>query len=124
MLANGRPRDLRYLFFIRGTLTERVGVIEAEPGSLSYRGQGRDGTASGYIRANYTSSLDGNVLLARFAERCKAVGLKHVEVSQQPSADGSRTMNCGRSAEDEFGLGITVSATKPAEVVMAEDIED
>jgi hypothetical protein len=118
------PRDLRYLFFIRGTLTERVGVIDAEPGSLSYRGQGRDGTASGYIRASYTSAVDGNMLLARFAERCKAVGLKHVEVSAQPLPDGGRAMTCGRSADDEYSLGIRVGATTPTEVVMAEDVED
>jgi hypothetical protein len=118
------PRDLRYLFFIRGTLTEQVGIIDAEPGSLSYRGQGRDGTASGYIRASYTSVVDGNVLLARFAERCKAVGLKHVELNAQPLPDGERAMSCGRSADDEYSLGIRVSATKPTEVLMAEDIED
>jgi hypothetical protein len=118
------PRDLRYLVFIRGTLTERVGAIDAEPGTVSYRGQGRDGTASGYIRASYTSAVDGTALLARFAERCKAVGLPHVKLNEQPSADGGRTLVCGRNADDEYVLGVTVNPTKPTEVVMAEDIED
>ena len=117
------PRDLRYLFFIRGTLTEHVGTIDADPDTLSYRGQGRDGTASGYIRASYTSPVEGTALLARFAARCKAVGLL-VKASEQPLSDGRRAISCGRNADDEYDLGIAVSMTKPAEVVMAEDIED
>lgn len=118
------PRDLRYLVFIRGTLTERVGAIDAEPGTLSYRGTGRDGTASGYIRASYTSAVDATTLLTRFAERCRAVGLQHVKLNERVSSDGTRTLVCGRSADDEYALGINVSATMPTEVVLAEDIED
>lgn len=117
------PRDLRYLFFIRGTLAERVGSIDADQGTVRYRGQGRDGTASGYIRISYTSPSDGNALLARFADRCKALGLT-VQMDQQPMSDGRRAMTCGRSADDEYNLGIALSMTKPAEVVMSEDIED
>ena len=118
------PRDLRYLFFIRGTLTERVGTIDAAPGSVIYRGQGRDGTASGYVRASYTSPVEAGALLGRVAERCKAVGLPHVKQNEQASSDGGRTLVCGRGADDEYALGITVSGTNPTEVVMGEDIED
>jgi hypothetical protein len=117
------PRDLRYLFFIRGTLTERVGTIDAAPGSIGYRGTGRDGTASGFVRTSYTSPAEGNALLARFAERCKVVGLPHVKL-HDPLSDGGRTLVCGRTADDEYALGITVSGKNPTEVVMAEDIED
>jgi hypothetical protein len=117
------PRDLRYLAFIRGTLAERVGPIDADQSTVRYRGQGRDGTASGYIRISYTSPADGNALLARFADRCKAVGLR-AQVDEQPMSDGRRGMTCGRTADDEFNLGIAVTMTKPAEVVMSEDIED
>lgn len=117
------PRDIRYLVFIRGTLAERVGPIDADPDTVRYRGQGRDGTASGYIRVSYRSSVDGAALLARFADRCKAVRLQ-VKMSEQPMSDGRRGMTCGRTADDEYDLGIAVSMTSPAEVVMSEDIED
>jgi hypothetical protein len=117
------PRDLRYLFFIRGTLAERVGPIDADQSTVRYRGQGRDGTASGYIRISYTSPVDGNALLSRFADRCRAVGLQ-VKMSEQPMSDGRRGMSCGRNAADEYDLGIALTLTKPAEVVMSEDIED
>ena len=112
------PKDLRYLVFIRGTLIERVGTIDAQPG-----GQGRDGNAPGYARASYTSPVAAGALLTRFAERCKAVGLQ-VKVNDKPSSDGSRSMTCSRQAGDEFALGVSVGAATPTEVAMGEDIED
>ncbi len=117
------PKDLRYLVFIRGTLIERVGTIDAQPGTVIYRGQGRDGNAPGYARASYTSPVAASALLTRFAERCKAVGLQ-VKVNDKPSSDGSRSMTCARQAGDEFALGVSVGAATPTEVAMGEDIED
>jgi hypothetical protein len=117
------PRDPRYLVFVRGTLIERVGTIDAAPGSVIYGGQGRDGNAPAYARARYTSPVAANALLARFAERCRAVGLQ-AKVDEQPASDGSRSITCGREAGDAFALGISVGATAPTEVLMDEDIED
>ena len=101
----------------------QFGVISPAPGSIAYRGTGRDGTASGFVRASYTSPVEGNALLARFAERCKTVGLPHVKL-HDPSSDGGRTLVCGRTADDEYALGVTVSGANPTQVVMGEDIED
>ncbi len=117
------PRDLRYLLFVRGTLIERVGIIDARPGTLVYGGQGRDGTAPGYARARYTSSIEASALLARLIDRCKALGLQ-VKVSDQTSPDGSRSANCGRAANDDFHVGITVREGPPTEVSMGEDLDD
>jgi hypothetical protein len=117
------PRDLRYLVFIRGTLIERVGIVHAEPGTVRYGGQGRDGDAPGHARAHYTSPVAANVLLTRFAERCRAIGLQ-VKLSEQPSPDGSRPMTCSRQTGDEFALAISVRTATPTEVLMSEEIED
>lgn len=117
------PKDLRYLLFVRGTLIERVGIIDAQPGTLMYGGQGRDGTAPGYARARYTSSVEAGALLARFIERCKALGL-YVKLGDQTSPDGTRSTSCGREAKDDFHVGITVREGRPTEVTMGEDFND
>lgn len=117
------PKDLRYLVFIRGSLTERVGAIGAERGTVIYGGQGRDGNAPGYARARFTSAVEADALLARFADRCKVVRLQ-VRRGEQPSSDGNRWITCGRQADDEFALGISVRAGTPTEVWMGEDLED
>jgi hypothetical protein len=116
-------RDLRYLVFVRGTLLERVGVIDAQPGTVVYGGQGRDGTASGRASARYTSSVEGQIVLTHFVERCKALGL-HVTVREPEAGETFRIATCGRTANDEFPVGINVSGANPSEVVMAEDIDD
>lgn len=117
------PNDLRYWAFIRGTLTERVGAIDAEPGTLIYRGRGRDGTAPGFIAAQYKSPVDAGALLERFAQRCRAVGL-HAKVNKTPSSDGSRKLSCGRTAGAEYALYVSVEGAAPAAVFMSEEIED
>jgi hypothetical protein len=116
-------RDLRYLVFVRGTLLERVGVIDAQPGTVVYGGQGRDGTASGLTSARYTSSVEGQVVLMHFADRCKAVGLR-VTVREPEAGETFRIATCGRTANDEFPVGINVRGANPTEVVMIEYIDD
>jgi hypothetical protein len=48
-----------YLLFIRGTLIERVGIIDARPGTLIHGGQGRDGNAPGCAHARPTPCWRG-----------------------------------------------------------------
>lgn len=117
------PRDLRYLLFVRGSLIERVGVIDAQPGTLVYGGQGRDGNAPGFVRAQYISPVEGKLLLIRFAERCRALGL-HANVREPKPPEDVRSASCGRTADDDFPVYIRVSGGKATEVGMSEDLED
>lgn len=117
------PKDLRYLLFVRGSLIERIGILHAQPGTLTYVGQGRDGDAPGFVRAQYTAKVDADVLMARFLERCKALGL-HGQAVGQTSSDGTRYASCGRWVGDDFEVGLGVSAAHPTGVTMAEDIDD
>ncbi|MDQ8726236.1 hypothetical protein [Bradyrhizobium sp. LHD-71] len=117
------PNDLRYLVFVRGSLVERIGAIDAEPGTLVYEGQGRDGTAPGFVHAHYTSRVEANALLTRIAERCRSLGLQ-VKVQDRTSSDGTRYASCGRTPNDEFDVGIGVRAGSLTEVTMGQDVDD
>lgn len=117
------PKDLRYLLFVRGTLVERIGAVDARPGTLTYVGRGRDGTAPGYVHARYASSVEADALLARIVDRCRALGLQ-VKLQERTSSDGTRYASCGRTADDEFDVGIGVRAGSPTEVTMGQDIDD
>lgn len=117
------PRDLRYLVFVRGTLIERVGAVDATPGTLIYSGQGRDGNAPGYTRARYVSGIPADLLYARLLERCRSLGLQIREKDQSPS-EGRRSASCGREADDEYHVHFSVRAGHPTEVLMGEDIDD
>jgi hypothetical protein len=120
------PRDLRYLLFVRGTLIERVGIIDARPDTLVYGGQGRDGNAPGYARADYISPVEANALLARFVERCGALGL-HAQVREHRAGETVRSASCGRGAADEFPVHMSVDLDGPAEatrVGMMQETDD
>jgi hypothetical protein len=117
------PRDLRYLVFVRGTLIERVGTIDAQPGTVMYAGQGRDGNAPGYARAHYTSQVAADVLFARLLERCRSLGLQ-VREKGPASAEGERSASCGREADDDYHVHFSVRPGGPTEVFMGGDIDD
>ena len=117
------PRDLRYLVFVRGTLVERVGAIDAQAGTLVYSGHGRDGNAPGYVRAHYTSLAAADVLYARLLERCRSLGLQ-IREKRQAAAQGELSASCGREADDEYHVHFSVRQSRPTEVVMGEDIND
>lgn len=117
------PRDLRYLVFVRGTLIERVGAVDAQPGTLMYSGQGRDGNAPGYARARYTSLVSADVLYARLLERCRMLGLQ-IRERTPASSPGELSASCGRKADDEYHVHFSVRPSRPTEVLMGEDIDD
>lgn len=115
--------DPRYLVFVRGTLIERIGVIDAQPGTVVYRGQSRDGNAPPFLRARYTSSIGASELFERFAARCRELSLQ-VRPREQPSSDGARLLSCGVEGKDDFHAHISVRAARPTEVLMGEEFED
>jgi hypothetical protein len=117
------PKDLRYLVFVRGSLMERVGIIAAQPGTLIYRGQGRDGNAPGYVRAEYASPLEASALFARFVERCRLLGLQ-VKQRAQVSTEGERAASCGRRDDDDYHVHMSVLPGSPTKVFLGEDIDD
>jgi hypothetical protein len=117
------PRDLRYLVFVRGTLIERVGAIDAQPGTLMYTGQGRDGNAPGYARARYTSLAPADVVYAHLIERCRLLGLQIREKAREAS-EGESSASCGRGADDEYHVHFSVRSGRPTEVLMGADIDD
>jgi hypothetical protein len=120
------PRDLRYLLFVRGTLLERIGVIDAEAATLRYGGQGRDGNAPGYTRANYKSKLEPVPLLTRFATRCEALGLRATWQEHRPG-ESFRTVSCGRLPDDDFPVHMSVDLDRPdglTRVGMIQDSDD
>lgn len=117
------PRDLRYLVFVRGTLIERVGAIDAQPGTLMYTGQGRDGNAPGYARAHYTSQVAADVLYAHLIARCRTLGLQ-VKEKLRVLSGGEFAASCGRETDDEYHVHFSVRAGHPTEVLMGADIND
>jgi hypothetical protein len=116
-------RDLRYLVFVRGTLIERVGIIDAQPGTLRYIGQGRDGNAPGYLRAHYTSQADAEALFGRLLERCRSLKLT-VREGDPAASEGERSASCGREAANDYHVHFSVRSGRPTEVFMGEDIDD
>lgn len=117
------PRDLRYLVFVRGTLIERVGAIDAQQGTLMYTGQGRDGNAPGYARAHYTSLAAADVVYAHLLERCRLLGLQ-VREKARALSEGELSASCGRVADDEYHVHFSVRSGRPTEVLMGEEIDD
>ena len=100
------PYDPRYLVFVRGTRTERIGLVAPEPGSVAYEAEGADRPGVGFLHTRYRTKASPDALLAAFAAGCARLGLKVEPGWTEPPPEGERRLGC---VEGHLGIAIAVT---------------
>lgn len=110
--------DPRVLFFVRGTWTDRIGIIEPESGSRHYEAEAPDGPGVGYLRTSYRTKAAADAALAAFAAGCGRLGLGVMPPRDDapPPKPGEKFLVCSKG---DLTIGMKVAGQ---DVFVWEDI--
>lgn len=67
--------NLRYWLFVKGSRTERLGLVSPTNAPVKYSVSLQEGTFPGWTVLSYHSNAEPEAIVAAYAERCRGMGL-------------------------------------------------